>query len=114
MKQDLYINELNINWNNINKNSYLHNINSLKKLKNLKFNNYVTIFVGENGSGKSTLIEAIATSYGFNSEGGTLNYNFSTYAESSELSEAITLVKGCKKTKFGYFCRAESFFNLAT
>ena len=38
----------------------------------------VTFFVGENGIGKSTLIEAIAVAAGFNPEGGTRNYNFST------------------------------------
>lgn len=42
----------------------------------LEFKSKVTFFVGENGSGKSTLIEAIATSFGFNPEGGSKNFQF--------------------------------------
>ena len=38
----------------------------------------ITFFVGENGTGKSTLLEAIAVAYGFNPEGGSKNYNFSS------------------------------------
>jgi len=70
--------------------------------------------VGENGSGKSTLLEAIAVAWGFNPEGGTKNYNFSTYDSHSDLHDAIRLVKGYKKAGWGYFLRAESFYNVAT
>ena len=72
------------------------------------------IFVGENGSGKSTLLEAVAIAYGFNPEGGSRNYSFSTYDSHSELCEAVTLKKGWKKASGGYFLRAESFYNVAT
>jgi predicted ATPase len=34
--------------------------------------------VGENGTGKSTLLEAIAIAFGFNPEGGTKNFRFSS------------------------------------
>lgn len=74
----------------------------------------MTFFVGENGSGKSTLLEAIAVAYGFNPEGGTLNYSFSTYDSHSELHDAIRLVRSFNKAKWGYFLRAESFYNVAT
>lgn len=74
----------------------------------------VTYFVGENGSGKSTLLEAIAVSCGFNPEGGSRNYNFSTYDSHSELCNAMTLGKGWRKLTWGYFLRAESFYNVAT
>ena len=63
-------------------------------LKNLSFElpaGYICGLIGENGSGKSTLIEALAVAYGFNAEGGTLNYNFSTYAESHELASAMSV-----------------------
>ena len=50
--------------------------------------------LGENGSGKSTLLEAIAVAHGFNPEGGTRNYNFSTRDTHSELCDAITVAKG--------------------
>ena len=46
--------------------------------KAISFNTPVTFFVGENGSGKSTLIEAIAVAMGYNAEGGSKNFNFST------------------------------------
>lgn len=74
----------------------------------------ITLFVGENGSGKSTLLEAIAVAHGFNPEGGTKNYCFSTHDTHSELCNAITIAKGYRKEKWGYFLRAESFYNVAT
>ena len=70
--------------------------------------------LGRTGSGKSTLLEAIAVAYGFNAEGGTKNYSFSTYNSHSELCEAMTISKGYRRPKFGYFLRAESFYNVAT
>ena len=60
---------------------YLKNIPAVKYLMEkgkLDFSKNVSVFVGENGTGKSTLLEAIAVAYGFNAEGGTVNFNFST------------------------------------
>lgn len=111
---NLFIEGFKINHNLIDKDSYVNHINSLKCLDEFLFNVPITFFVGENGSGKSTLLEAIAESYGFNKEGGTKNYNFKTYDEASDLVNAITLYKGPKKTKYNYFFRAETFFNVAT
>ena len=59
-------------------------------------------------------MEAIAVAYGFNPEGGTKNYSFSTYDSHSNLCEAIRLSKGFRQAKHGYFLRAESFYNVAT
>lgn len=87
---------------------------AVKNLGTLKLHPKVTFIVGENGSGKSTLLEAIATSWGFNPEGGTKNFNFGTRRSHSELHESLTLVKGIKRAKDGFFLRAESFFNVAT
>lgn len=70
--------------------------------------------MGENGSGKSTILEAIAVAYGFNPEGGTRNFNFSSRATHSELNQYLRLVKGLSRPKDGFFLRAESFYNLAT
>ncbi|MBR3468526.1 MAG: AAA family ATPase [Lachnospiraceae bacterium] len=113
-KQKLCIRSLSIDWDMIGRDSYLRNIASLKGLDELEFNCPVTFFVGENGSGKSTLLEGIAIAYGFNPEGGTLNYSFSTYNSHSELHEAIRLTKGIARARWGYFYRAESFYNVAT
>ena len=110
----LFIQGVNIDWEIIDENSYLRHIEAIKDLRDLRFNKNITIFVGENGSGKSTLLEAIAVNYGFNPEGGTRNYSFSTYDSHSELCEAIRLTRGIGKPKWGYFLRAESFYNVAT
>jgi predicted ATPase len=110
----LPIQGVSINWDKIDSRSYLRGIEAIKDLDYLAFNKNITIFVGENGSGKSTMLEAIAVSYGFNPEGGTKNYNFSTYDSHSELCDAIRLSRGFKKPGWGYFLRAESFYNVAT
>ncbi|MCL2518258.1 MAG: AAA family ATPase [Oscillospiraceae bacterium] len=86
----------------------------VKNFDTLKLTSSVTFFVGENGTGKSTLLEAIAVSYGFNPEGGSKNFNFSTKETHSDLYKYLTLVKGIYKPKDGYFLRAESFYNVAT
>ena len=70
---------LRIDWDRITGRSYLRDISSIANLDELQFNRPITFFVDENGSGKSTLLEAIAVQYGFNPEGGTKNYSFSTY-----------------------------------
>ena len=82
--------------------------------KDYVFNKSLNVFNGENGSGKSTLLEAIAVAYGFNPEGGTRNYSFSTFDSHSELCDALTLIRGCRKAQWGYFLRAESFYNVAS
>jgi len=89
-------------------------LSAVKNLSNLEFHPKVTFIVGENGTGKSTILEAIATSYGFNPEGGTKNFTFSSRDTHSELQQYIRLVKGLVKPKDGFFLRAESFYNFAT
>lgn len=110
----LHIKGLSIDWDKIGTHSYLRSIDAIAGLDLLEFHKSITYFVGENGSGKSTLLEAIAVAYGFNPEGGTKNYRFSTYDSHSELCEAIRLIKGIRKPGWGYFLRAESFYNVAT
>lgn len=111
---ELYLTGLQVKWDRIEQNSYLRKIAALTGLDELRFNSPVTFLVGENGSGKSTLLEAVAVAYGFNPEGGTLNYSFSTYDSHSELHNALRLVRSFNKAKWGYFLRAESFYNVAS
>lgn len=111
---DKFIRSLQIDWGKISRNSYLQDIPGLRQTSSLEFPENITIFVGENGSGKSTLLEAIAVAYGFNPEGGTLNYRFSTFDDVSELNQGITLTKGYRRAMSNYFFRAESFFNVAS
>lgn len=109
-----FIKGLSIDWKRIAPYSYLREIEALHELKSLEFTSPITFFVGENGSGKSTLLEAIAIAAGFNPEGGSRNYHFSTFDSHSELCEAIPLVRSCNRPGWGYFLRAESFYNVAT
>lgn len=111
---DLFIRGLRIDWDAVPANSYLHKIPSVRGGEQMAFDKNITFFVGENGSGKSTLLEAIAVAYGFNPEGGTVNYHFSTYDDISPLGDALTLIKGFDRPTLGYFFRAETFFNVAT
>ena len=93
---------------------YPFSLNAIRNLDSLKLHPAVTFLVGENGSGKSTLLEAIAAAFGFNPEGGTKNFRFDTQASHSSLYEYLSLIKGIKKPKDGFFLRAESFYNVAT
>ena len=70
MNGSLFVNGLTIDWNQIDPDSYLHEIEALHGVNSISFEKPVTFFVGENGTGKSTLLEAIASAYGMNPEGG--------------------------------------------
>ena len=88
---DLFIQGLTIDWNRVRPYNYVRQIPAISGIDTFTFHKPITFFVGENGSGKSTLLEAIAVAYGFNAEGGTKNYSFSTYNSHSELCEAMTI-----------------------
>lgn len=109
-----FIRCIRIDWSLIPADSYLREIPALNQAEEIPLNEPVTFFCGENGSGKSTLLEAAAVSYGFNPEGGTKNYSFSTNDTHSVLWQAVTLVKTPRRAERGYFLRAESFYNVAT
>ncbi|HBP38684.1 MAG TPA: ABC transporter ATP-binding protein [Clostridiales bacterium] len=89
-------------------------VRHLQTMDELPIAKPVTFFIGENGVGKSTLIEAIAVSMGFNPEGGTINFNFATRNSHSDLFRYLTVCKGVRHQKDGFFLRAESFYNVAT
>ena len=114
MTEQMALRGVSIDWSEVSEDSYLHEIPAIRSLERLEFRERVAFFVGENGSGKSTLLEAIAVAGGFNAEGGTRNYAFSTYDSHSELSRTLRLIRGPKRAAWGYFLRAESFYNVAT
>ena len=114
MRNDRFIKEARIDWDKIDEDSYLRGIPVISSTDSVLFDNNIVFFVGENGTGKSTLLEAVAVAYGFNPEGGTKNYNFSTFESHSELYRAVSRVKGTKRPRSSYFLRAESFYNVAT
>lgn len=96
--------------------SYLRRLGPIQYLIEgnvLEFERPVTFLVGENGTGKSTLLEGIAVACGFNPEGGTRNFNFSTKATHSVLGEYLTPARK-RYARDGFFLRAESFYNVAT
>lgn len=94
--------------------SYLGDIPAIAGLGLLELHAPVTFLVGENGSGKSTLLEAVALALGFNPEGGSKNFSFSTRDTHSGLHGCLTLHRGPYRPKDGFFLRAESFYNVST
>lgn len=105
-----------IKMNICNDSSYISSlaiVQYLNKRGKLSFANDVTFLVGENGTGKSTLIEAIAVCAGFNAEGGSKNFSFSTKQTVSNLHEYMSIVKRAHE-RDGFFLRAESFYNVAS
>ncbi|OAT82456.1 AAA family ATPase [Bacillus sp. MKU004] len=86
----------------------------MKHFSELMFHPNVTYIIGENGMGKSTLLEGIAIALGFNPEGGTMNFNFSSYDSHSDLHEYLRIVKGVERAKDSFFFRAETFYNVAS
>lgn len=115
MKQEQYIRSMNLQRNKVPSfDKYPFNIGVIRNLETIDFHPKVTFIIGENGSGKSTLLEAIATAWGFNPEGGTVNFNFSTQSSHSTLHNYIRLIKGTKRPEDGFFLRAESFYNVAS
>lgn len=112
----MYIDRIEVDRDKIpqgSQDAYAFELPALRNLKFLTLEKQVTFLVGENGAGKSTLLEAIAIAYGFNPEGGSKNFNFSTYQSHSGLYQALRFTRNAFP-KDGYFLRAESFYNVAT
>lgn len=109
-----YLRELTINIPEEYCDVHPYNLKAIRDLGSIEFHPNCTFIVGENGSGKSTLLEAIAVAAGFNPEGGSKNFSFSTFSSHSDLWEKVTLSKGIRRPKTGYFLRAESFYNVAS
>lgn len=107
----MFINGFDILWDEVD--DYVADIQSIRSIDQLMFTKPVTFFCGENGSGKSTLLEALAIKNGLNPEGGTRNYDFSTYDSYSNLHKHMRLWRN-RKPDWMYFLRAESFYNVAT
>ncbi|NMF07831.1 AAA family ATPase [Clostridium beijerinckii] len=111
---NMYIKEIRLKKEIHKDDSYIKELPVVNNLTSLDLSSNVTYFVGENGSGKSTLLEAIAVNSGFNAEGGTKNFCFSSRETHSDLYKYITVVKGVQRPRDGFFLRAESFYNVAT
>ena len=112
--KELYIRGIKKNKDLAGMDEYLSRLPLLRHLQELEFGSRVIFLVGENGTGKSTLLEAMTVGYGFNPEGGTRNFCFSSHESHSNLHQYITLIKGVTRPRDGFFLRAESFYNVAT
>jgi predicted ATPase len=93
---------------------YPFTLPAVRYLESIQFHPSVTFLVGENGTGKSTLLEGIAVVLGFNPEGGSRSFRFSTRASHSTLHQFIRPSRSARRIRDGFFFRAESYFNLGT
>ena len=84
----------------------------VQQLETIEFSSPVTFFVGENGTGKSTLLESIAIAARSVAVGGTDLEADPTLQTSRDLSEQLRL-SWTRRTKRGFFLRAEDFFGFA-
>jgi len=101
----------------MDRSAYPMNLAFLDEDFELRFEQPVTIIVGENGTGKSTLIEGIAALAGYDEAGGGKGYrpvDHSGALDTSGSSLADALRGGwLPKVTDGWFFRAESFFSVA-
>ena len=88
------------------------NLPLIKTFRPIEFHSPVTFLVGENGSGKSTLLEAIAAGIGLIAVGAEDLPQDRTLAHARQLGEQLRYIWQ-KKTRRGFFLRAEDFFNFA-
>ena len=82
----------------------------VKEFPELAFESEVTFFVGENGSGKSTILEAIACGIGLPTIGEESVERDPSLSGPRALSRNFRYVWN-RRTRRGFFLRAEDFFN---
>ena len=88
------------------------NLPIIQSLGKIEFTSSVTFFAGENGSGKSTLLEAIACAAGSITVGSESVNTDTSLASIREFSKHLQL-SWQKRTRRGFFLRAEDFFGYA-
>ena len=112
---DLFVRKISVN-RPLDRRQYYSALPAVRSLckSPLTFHQPVTFFVGENGVGKSTLMEAIAIALGFNPEGGSKNFSFSTEDSHADLYRNLQIARGAHSPHDGYFLRAESYYNVAS
>lgn len=84
----------------------------VKSLREIQFTSPVTFFVGENGSGKSTVLETIACAVESITVGSESVRTDKTLAPVRKLAGYLRLA-WTKRTRRGFFLRAEDFFGYA-
>lgn len=84
----------------------------IAQLERLVFRSPVTFFIGENGAGKSTLLEGLAAAVRLPTVGGQDIDRDETLQPARDLADRLRL-QWHKKTRRGFFLRAEDFFNFS-
>lgn len=91
---------------------YPFNLDIIHEMEKIEIKSPVTFFVGENGSGKSTLLEGIAAAIGSIVVGRESIQQDPSLKYARLLGFHLRLVWN-KRTKRGFFLRAEDFFGYA-
>ena len=99
-------------FNSRDKDEYPFDLEIVKSLRELEFTLPVTFLVGENGSGKSTLLEAIACAVESITVGSESVRTDKSLAPLRKLAQYFRLAWS-KRTRKGFFLRAEDFFGYA-
>ena len=105
---DLFIQGLTIDWNRVRPYNYVRQIPAISGIDTFTFHKHY-VLCWRKWKWKIYALEAIAVAYGFNAEGGTKNYSFSTYNSHSELCEAYDDFQGVSQTKVRVFSPSREF-----
>ena len=99
-------------FNSHDKDIFPFDLEIVKSLHEIQFTSPVTFFVGENGSGKSTVMEALACAVESITVGSESVKTDKTLAPVRKLAQYFRLA-WTKRTRKGFFLRAEDFFGYA-
>lgn len=99
-------------FSELDKDSFPFDLEIVKSLHEMQLTSPVTFFVGENGSGKSTILEAIACAVESITVGSESVRTDKTLAPIRKLAGYVRLAWN-KRTRKGFFLRAEDFFGYA-
>jgi len=99
-------------FNKQDEDSFPFDLAIIRSLREMKFDSPVTFFVGENGSGKSTILETIACAVESITVGAESVKTDKTLASIRKLAKYFRLT-WTKRTRKGFFLRAEDFFGYA-
>jgi len=106
----MFIEEVNFNFENLEKESFLRKL-PYYKMKQIKFNKNIIFITGDNGVGKTSLLEALAYSFNLNKYGGSNNFILDK-ENKPEMIRFIQIPKTIDKVKDAFFFRSDTFFNL--
>jgi predicted ATPase len=99
-------------FNSQDKDVFPFTLEIVRSLRELEFASPVTFLVGENGSGKSTVLEAVACAVESITVGSESVKTDKSLAPPRKLAQYFRLAWN-KRTRKGFFLRAEDFFGYA-